>query len=119
MKTLQVRNASRNTEVAAAVRVADRWWARLVGLLGHSGLRHGEGLLLIPCRAVHMFGMRFPVDVAFVDPDGSVVAVYEGLRPGARTSRHRAAHSALEVCVGALAASATRVGDRLAWEEAG
>lgn len=119
MKTLQVRNASRNTEVAAAVRVADRWWPRLVGLLGLSGLGPGEGLLLVPCRAVHMFGMRFPVDVAFVDTAGSVVAVYEGLRPGSRTSRHRAAHSALEVRAGSLAASETRVGDRLAWEGAG
>ena len=40
--------------IAARVARADRWWQRLRGLLGRDRLDVGEGLLLVPCRAVHM-----------------------------------------------------------------
>jgi uncharacterized membrane protein (UPF0127 family) len=93
--------------------VADRWWLRLRGLLGRPGLARGEGLLLDPCRAVHMLGMRFPLDVAFLDASGAVVAVYHALAPGARTSWHRAAAAALELPAGTLQASETGVGDMI------
>jgi uncharacterized membrane protein (UPF0127 family) len=93
--------------------VADRWWLRLRGLLGRTGLSRGEGLLLDPCRAVHMLGMRFPLDVAFLDPSGGVVAVYHALAPGKRTSWHRAAATALELPAGTLQSSGTGVGDTI------
>ncbi|HET8625393.1 MAG TPA: DUF192 domain-containing protein [Gemmatimonadales bacterium] len=93
--------------------VADRWWLRLRGLLGREGLPAGEGLLLDPCKAVHMLGMRFPLDVAFLDLNGAVVAVYHDLAPGARTGWHRAAARALELPAGTLQASGTGVGDTI------
>lgn len=62
-----------------------------------------------------MFGMRFALDVAFVDADGVVVAQYPNLRPGARTGWHRAARSALELGPDVLSESGTIVGDRLAF----
>ncbi len=93
--------------------VADRWWLRMRGLLGRPGLPAGEGLLLDPCRAVHMLGMRFPLDVAFLDANGGVVAVYHALAPGARTSWHRAAAIALELPAGTLQSSGTGVGDTI------
>ena len=93
--------------------VADRWWLRLRGLLGRPGVPAGEGLLLDPCRAVHMLGMRFPLDVAFLDAEGAVVAVYHALAPGARTSWHRTAATALELPAGTLKQSGTGVGDTI------
>lgn len=99
------------------IAVADGWWARLRGLLGRPRLEPGEGLLLEPCRAVHMVGMRFALDVAFLDRDGTVVAAYAGLAPGARTGWHRAAAAALELPAGTLAESGTREGDQIVWSE--
>jgi uncharacterized membrane protein (UPF0127 family) len=99
------------------IAVADRWWPRFRGLLGRPELAPGEGLLLRPCRAVHMMGMRFPLDVAFVDQDGIVVAAYPNLRPGARTRWHRRAQGALELPAGTLAASGTREGDQIVCTE--
>jgi uncharacterized membrane protein (UPF0127 family) len=93
--------------------IADRWWLRLRGLLGRDTLPRGEGLLLDPCRAVHMLGMRFPIDVAFLDRTGEVVAAYHALAPGARTGWHRAATAALELPAGTLQASGTGVGDTI------
>lgn len=115
MRLVEARNANRAAVLGSQVGVADRWWLRLRGLSGRKGLAPGEGLLLMPCRAVHMFGMHFPIDVAFLARDGSVVAVYPSLAPGARTAYHRAAHSALELPAGTLAASGTQEGDRILW----
>lgn len=55
------------------VEVAATRRARRRGLLGRDGF---DGVLvLVPCRQVHTFGMRFPIDVAFVARDGTVLRV--------------------------------------------
>lgn len=115
-RCIAVTNLTRGRTVGSRVRLADRWWSRLRGLLGSRPLAEGEGLLLVPCRAVHMFGMRYPVDVAFVDHTGGVVATYHHLAPGARSKWHHRAVAALEVPAGTLATTGTRAGDALEWE---
>ncbi len=106
-------NAGRGTVLGDRVGVADGWWSRFRGLSGRVGLSAGEGLMLTPCRAVHMFGMRFAVDVAFLDRAGSVVALYRELAPRARTRWHRGAVHALELPAGTLEATGTSNGDRI------
>ena len=115
--SLLVKNPTRGTTLGIRVGLADGAWSRLRGLLGRESLADGEGLLLSPCRAIHMYGMRFSIDVAFMDPEGYVVATYDGIQPGRRTRVHRDARYALEVPVGTLAESGTRVGDMLEWED--
>jgi len=41
----------------------------------------GEGLLIPRCRAVHTFGMRFRIDVLFLDEDRGVVDLRRGVPP--------------------------------------
>jgi hypothetical protein len=55
-------------------------------LLGLAGLRDGDllerhAVLLRPCAAVHTFGMRFPIDVAFADAGGRVLRVIRDVQP--------------------------------------
>lgn len=114
-RRVRVENVTRETLVAAKVAVADRWWSRARGLLGRPPLPRDEGLLLVPCRSVHMFGMRFPIDVAFVTGTGRVVGVYHALQPGGRSGWHREAGFAIELAPGTLAQSRTRIDDQLAW----
>ena len=116
---MTVTNTTRGRALGARIRVADRFWTRLRGLLGAAPLADGEGLLLAPCRSVHMLGMRFPLDVAFLGPDGAVVATYHGLRPGARSGWHRDARTALELPAGTLRRTDTREGDVLVWQDTG
>lgn len=113
MKYVRAENAARRTVLGVRVRLADRWWLRLIGLLGRGPLAAGEGLWLRPCRAVHMFGMSQSLDVAFLDRRGRVVALYPDLAPGARTSWHRQAQDALELPPGTLAATGTVEGDTI------
>lgn len=111
-------NRSRGSLLGTRVRLADRWWYRLRGLLGTDSLPAGEGMLLSPCRAIHMKGMRYALDVAMLDREGRVVGLYAGLAPGGRTALHRDARYTLELPSGTLAQTGTRVGDVLEWDPA-
>jgi uncharacterized membrane protein (UPF0127 family) len=114
VRFVAVINESRSgADLGASIGIADTFWTRLRGLLGHRPLDRGEGLLLEGCQAVHMFGMKQALDVAFLSRDDHVVATYEDLRPGRCSRYHRDAHRALELPVGTLSQTETRVGDRL------
>jgi uncharacterized membrane protein (UPF0127 family) len=113
---VRVRNDTRGTVVAARVQRADRLWDRLLGLLGRRSLDEGEGLWIEPCNSVHMFGMRFAIDVVFVDASSRVVAVVDTLLPWRMTLPVPGARSALELPSGAAARSGTVAGDLLTLE---
>jgi uncharacterized membrane protein (UPF0127 family) len=118
MRRVAVRRAD-GAPVATRVGLADTAWLRLRGMLGRPAPQPEEGMLLIPCRAVHMWGMQYALDVAFLDREGHVVAAYPGLPPGGRTRHHREARAALELAPGTLARTGTRVGHQLEWQEVG
>jgi uncharacterized membrane protein (UPF0127 family) len=117
VRYLRAENPARASVLGTRIALADRWWHRLRGLIGRSGLEAGEGLVLRPCRAVHMAWMAFPLDVAFLDPRGGVVACYHGLAPGARTRWHADALDALELPAGTLSSSGTTTGDTIVYTE--
>lgn len=114
MKRVAVRNISRaDIDLGSRVVLANTVWTRLKGLLGAPPLQPGEGMLLEPCQAVHMYGMKQALDVAFLGGEGQVIALYHDLRPGQRSKYHGKARQALELPVGTLSETGTRVGDRL------
>ena len=112
--TLQVENLTRDSRVAAHVRQAKRPWSRMVGLLGRRRLPKDEGLLVVPCTAIHTMFMLFPIDVLYLDREHTVVKAVRALRPFRFSACLRGGHSVLELPVGAIEASGTQAGDRLA-----
>jgi uncharacterized membrane protein (UPF0127 family) len=104
------------TLVCERCEVADRGLARMRGLLGRDGLEPGSGMLIDAAPSVHMFFMRFPIDVVFLDRDRKVVRVVERLRPWRIAGARRAA-AALELPAGAAAATGVGVGDILVLED--
>lgn len=54
---------------------------RLCGLLGRQPPAPGTALLIVPCRAVHTFGMRYAIDVVFLARDGRVLRVCPRVAP--------------------------------------
>ena len=113
MKTIRVWNETKKDWVADRVRLANTWGTRLRGMLGSPEPVTGEGMLIVPCQAVHMYWMKYALDVAFLAPDGRIVETYHGLRPSQRSKWHREADRALELRVGTLESTGTQIGDRL------
>lgn len=103
--------------VAEHVEIARSSIHRGLGLMFRSSLPSGHGMAILHCNAIHMFFMRFPLDVAFLDSEGRVVRQYRGIRPW-RVSRFvRKAKTAVELPVGSLAAAKVEVGERLIFKD--
>lgn len=115
MSFARVRNAAGDV-VCERCEVPQSSFARARGLLGRSGLEPGNGMLIDAAPSVHMFFMRFPIDVVFLDRDWKVVRVVHGLRPW-RVAGARRAVAALELAAGAAAQAGVEEGDVLSLEE--
>lgn len=89
--------------------------AKRRGLLGRDRLELDAGMYLVPCQWIHMFGMRFPIDVAFLARDGRVLAVHHALRPNRLSRLVLRAEGVLELAAGTLVASGTIPGDHIAF----
>jgi uncharacterized membrane protein (UPF0127 family) len=100
----------RDGRVLATVEVAGTRKARRRGLRGRCEV---EGALLLqPCRQVHTFGMRVPIDVAACARDGTVLWLMR-LPPGRVSWPAWRAAFFLEARAGAFASWGIGIGDRL------
>jgi hypothetical protein len=73
----------------------------------------GSGLWILPSNGIHTFGMRFPIDAAYLDSHRRVVRVYKRLVPSRIAALSFRAKSVLELPAGTLEAARTEVGDEL------
>jgi hypothetical protein len=95
------------------LRIADNVWTRFVGLQFAREFPEGEGLLIRPCNSVHMFFVRFPIDVVFLTRDLVVERLLPDLRPWRVSPVVRKAYQTLELPTGTLARFGLAPGDRL------
>ncbi len=97
-----------DSRVLASAEVADTKGARSKGLLGRSGI--DGAIVMRPCRSVHTLGMRFALDIAYLDADGMVIRIV-------RMKRHRIgmpvwkARTVIEAEAGAFGRWGLHVGD--------
>lgn len=106
-------NTRNDRVVATCVEMAATREARNRGLLGRDGLPDGGALVLTPCCSIHTIGMRFPIDVVFVDAHGRVKKIVKDLRPW-RMAVVPSARAVIEMPAGALTPEgALTLGDRL------
>ncbi len=100
----------RDGDVLASVEVVLRPRDRVQGLRGREDF--DGALMLRPCKQVHTFGMRFPLDVAFCDPTGTVLRI--ATIPAGRVSRLVwKADFVVEARAGAFERWRLRAGDQL------
>jgi hypothetical protein len=110
------RNARTNRPLAGRVVVAASRAARAVGLLRHRELPRGEGLWIVPSRGVHTCGMQFAIDVIALDARGRVVDLVQNLKPWRVRLPRAGCLGVLELPVGSIAESETRIGDSVLFE---
>jgi len=71
------------------------------GLLGRDHLDSGAAVIIAPCSAIHTFFMRFAIDVAFADRQGTLIKFYSALPPW-RIAFAIGAFAAIELPAGTL-----------------
>ena len=108
-------NTRTGRALASALEMADTRAARRKGLLGRDRLEPGSALMLTPCNAVHTVGMRFPIDVVFVDGRGRVRKIVRELPPW-RMAASPLSRATIELPAGRADAEALLVGDRVVSE---
>jgi len=111
----QAFNRTRQRPLATELAVADTHWTRLRGLLGlkPGQFLPGSGLWILPCHGVHSLGMRFAIDVVYLDSDRTVVYVQSGLKPWRVAPVRGKAASVLELPCGMAVETGTEVGDKI------
>lgn len=112
---MHIFNETRQRPLMTAGRVADTFWLRLRGLLGTSSLKDGQGLILVGEKSIHTLFMRFPIDVVYVDKNHQVIRLDENMIPYRLGPFVTRSAFILEMPVGVIAATATQVGDQLAF----
>lgn len=108
-------NATRQRFLSTRAGVADTFLTRLIGLLGKRAawIYTSEGLWIVPSSGVHTFGMRFPIDVVFVDRRYTVVAQQQSLVTWRISRICLTAASVVELPPGTLARTGSQAGDQL------
>ena len=115
---VRIENQTRGTVIAGHCRVASSLGERTVGLLATPQVLPGEGLLIERTQSIHMFFMRYPIDVIFLDRAGVVTRTVAGLKPWRVVWWARGARDCIELRVGTLERTATERGDQLSITEA-
>ena len=104
-------NVSKGSVLATKIQWAGTSESRRRGLLGRNRIKANEGMYIVPTQWIHMFGMQFPIDVAFLDADGRVLCIHHSLQPNRLSRLVWRAEGALELVPGTLQATDTSVGD--------
>jgi len=114
MDTVKIRRNDKGQTCLFEAWHAQTLWQRLRGLIAHPRLKRGEGLLITPCSSVHTIGMRYPLDLVFLDKHGNVLKCVAGLPPLRMAAARKARHT-LELPTGSIAEAGIAVGDRMTW----
>lgn len=114
---VKISNLTRQAVLASCVDVADQGAKRRKGLLGRDHLSDEEGLWILPCEAVHTFGMRFAIDLVYLDRNNRVRKTRSAVPPS-RLSACLTAHSVIELASGTVSRTQTKPGDRLEFSAA-
>jgi len=113
----QAINVTRQSVVAAEVRMADNYFSRLMGLMGKPSLPPKQGLWILPCSDIHSCFMRFEFDAIFVNKQHQVLHLVERMKPWRISKFVKGGHAVLELPAGAIAESGTQIGDLIELRE--
>ncbi len=110
---MQIVNVTRNQVLSDQCRLASSFLQRLVGLLGRNSLPRGQGLLLDNCHGIHTIGMRFAIDILFLDRGLRVMRSASRVAPFHLGPVVSNASYVLELPSGMIEETGTEVGDQI------
>lgn len=100
--------------LSQSAELADAFLSRFLGLMGKTSLPPDYCLILTPCSSIHMAFMKIPLDVAYLDRSGVVIALEYNLQPWSIGKIHKGAYTVLEAEVEGILRT-LKVGDTVSW----
>lgn len=89
---------------------------RMLGLLARKKLINDEGLLITPCSSVHTFGMKYTIDVVFLDKELTIVKLVKSLKPW-RMAASNTSCIVLELVEDSINTLQLTTGQKLVWND--
>lgn len=90
-----------------------RLMARARGLMWTDSLPPNGGMYLARCSAIHMLGMKFPLDLVWLGSDGITIWIHTYVPPGFVVRSCRGARAVIELPAGTVHRLGISLGD--AW----
>ncbi|MEW6593009.1 MAG: DUF192 domain-containing protein [Candidatus Hadarchaeota archaeon] len=114
---MQLLNQTTGKPVARKTEVADTFWKRFRGLMMRRRLAEGGGMLFKfgnPGRyGIHMFFMRFPIDLVYLDSDFLVVELKEKIKPWRIYRPKNKASYLVELPAGTIKGGKIKIGQKI------
>lgn len=110
-------NQTKNEVLADNATLADTAASRLVGLLNRDSISPGEGLVITQCRSIHMFFMKFAIDVIFIDRSNKAIGLVPRIKPFQMSPYFLWANAAIELPEGVIEKTRTQVGDTIVFQD--
>ena len=108
---MRIINQTKQTMIALRAQKADTVLSRLKGLLGRESIGDDEGLIITQCRSIHMFFMRFAIDVIFVDRAHKIIGVVRKIKPFQMSPYFFRSAYVIELPPGKIDQTRTELGD--------
>ena len=108
-------NRTRQAHLATQMSIAGTHWSRFRGLMWTDAANFpaGRGLWIVPCHGVHTFGMRFPIDVIYLNGEKIVVHIENDLKPWRMAPVRLNTDSVLELPGNTIQSTGTLLGDEI------
>lgn len=98
--------------ICPELKIANTFLSRLKGLMFKKIFEKGSGLLITKCNSIHMFFMKFPLDIVFLDKNLIVVEMVENIKPWKISKIYRNVSSTLELPSGTIKDKHIKIGDQ-------
>ena len=110
---MKIRNLTRQTLIAQEAMVASNPFSRMKGLLGRKDFISNQALIIKPCNSVHMFFMKFAIDILFINRDNVVVGLLQELKPNQLSPIYFKAQYVIELPLNTIKNTNTQIGDSI------
>jgi uncharacterized membrane protein (UPF0127 family) len=123
---MKILNETRKTTITKKTEIASNFWRNALGLMFRGGLDDSAGFLLEfseeGSHGIWMLGMRFKIDLVFIDASKRVVDVFPDVKPVGMSPAtwkvyrpSKPARWVLELKSGTAKSKGTSIGDKLSW----
>ena len=70
---MSLKNITKGQAYPIKIYKADNLISRLIGWLGTEGYNPHQALQIVPCNGIHSLGMKYPIDVLYLDKDNTIL----------------------------------------------